>query len=280
MALHQGQIRLVTLSFVFLGVVFLVFALFWDSPPQLPPLQTMKSWQEADAPLGYPVEVTEESKGRVPEFDPRFVLMDAYERFAVPEARQFDAPLGSESGALSMKEAKFGEKDGEQVFLGERLGGIGGGDTDFGDPVRAVGNGLVVFAGEGGEDWGKVVMVAHRLLDGRILQSVYSSLHRIDVPQGGLVSRGQVLGTVGASGEGTSAQLHFEFRETDGIEIGSKLAVNERNRLDPTTVLSHHRSGEVTGLSPEPLAFHGRPNWEGRVILKNPDKALELFGGD
>ena len=280
MASHQRQIRLVTLSFVLLGVVFLVFALFWDSPPQLPPLQTMKSWQEADAPLGYPLEVTEESEGRVPEFDPRFVLMDAFERFAIPEARQFDAPLGSESGALSMREEKFGEQDGGQVLLGEQLGGIGGGDTDFGDPVRAVGNGLVIYAGEGGGDWGKVVILAHRLLDGGILQSVYGSLHRIDVPRGGLVARGRMLGTVGASGEGRSAHLHFEFRESDGVQIGSKSASTEQNRLDPTTVLSHHRSGEVTDLSPEPLAFHGRPSWEDRLILKNPARALELFGGD
>ncbi len=94
------------------------------------------------------------------------------------------------------------------------------------------------------------------------------------------MSRGQVLGTVGASGEGRSAQLYFEFRESNGIAIGTKLATTEQNRLDPLEVLSHHHSGEVTELSPEPLVFHGRPSWEDRVILKNPDKALELFGGD
>lgn len=265
MASHQRQIRLVTLSFVILGVVFLVFAFFWDSPPQLPPLQTMKSWQEADAPLGYPVEVTEESKGRVPDFDPRFVMMDAFERFAVPEARGFDAPLGSESGALSMREAAYGDQEGEQVLLGERLGGIGGGDTDFGDGVRAVGNGLVIFAGEGGGDWGKMVIVAHRMFDGAILQSVYSSLHRIDVPRGGLVARGQVLGTVGAAVEGRSAHLHFEFRGSEGMDLGLKSGKTLQNRLDPSAVLSHHRSGEVTELSPEPLAFYEPPFREVRI---------------
>jgi hypothetical protein len=279
-ALAKHHIKLITLSCTLLGVAFLGFAYVYDSPPKVPAQHSLRSWQEADAPPGYPVEVTEEGEGRVPAFDSRFLMLDAIERFSIPVAREFTAPLGSESGALSLREATFGSKVGDKVMLGDRLGGIGGGDTDLSDPVRAVGNGLVLYAGEGGPDQGKVLILGHRLPDGKILQSYYGSLRRIDVPRGGVVARGSVIGTVGTNGGGEPAHLQFEFRESDGLEIGPLLAGTLQNRLDPVAVLTHHQRAEESHLAPEPLAFRDRPSWEDRVILKNPDKASGLFGAD
>jgi len=280
MALAKHHVRLLTLSLVLLGMAFIAFAYVYDSPPKIPALQSLRSWQEADAPPGYPVEVTKESAGRVPVFDSRFLLLDAFERFSIPTAPRFDAPMGTESGGLSMREGVFGQKEGEEVLLGDRVGGIGGGDTDLSDPVRAVGNGLVLFAGEGGPEWGKVVVLGHRLEDGRMVQSFYGMLGSIRVPRGDVVARGAVLGTLGKAGGQQAAQLHFEFRESDGIEVEAKTASTVKNRLDPFAVLTHHRTGEGAETAPEPLAFRDRPSWEDHVILKNPDKASGLFGAD
>jgi hypothetical protein len=280
MALAKRHIHLITLSFVLLAVAFLGMAFFHDNGPKFSPVQTLKNFQEADAPPGYPVEVTAEGAGRVPEFDPRFLMLDAIERFSIPEAGRLDMPLGTESGALAEREAAFGSAEGEGVLLGDKLGGIGGGDSDLGDPVRAIGNGLVVWAGEGGAEWGKVLIVAHRLPDGRILQSLYGHLHRIDVPRGGLVARGQPIGLVGTAGGRYPAHLHFELRESDGIELGKLSAPTVQNRLDPLAVLSHHRAGDGADLAPEPLAFRDRPDGREQLILINPDKAPELFGED
>lgn len=281
MGLVKRHINLITLSFVILAGIFLGFAFFYDgAPPPLPSVHGLRSWQEADAALGYPVEVTQESDGRIPEFDSRFLLLDAIERFSIPLAREFEAPLGTESGALSVREVEFGAEFGAGRLWGEQLGGIGGGGTDLGDPVYAIGNGLVIFAGRAGAEWGRVLIVAHRLPDGRLLQSLYGHLGAIRVPRGGLVARGQQIGSVGMVPGRYVADLHFEIRESDGIDLGTTIGSFVQNRLDPRELFSDHQQALVTPLSPEPLLFRERADWRDRLILKNPDKALELFGDD
>lgn len=59
---------------------------------------------------------------------------------------------------------------------------------------------------EGGAHHGTVVVLDH---DGG-LSSFYSHLDRLDVRAGQAVTAGQVLGTVGVTGETTGAHLHFE----------------------------------------------------------------------
>ena len=39
-------------------------------------------------------------------------------------------------------------------------------------PVRAAGRGLLIYAGEPSPDWGNVVVLLHRLPDGRFVQSL------------------------------------------------------------------------------------------------------------
>ena len=276
----KNHVRLVTLSIVLVGVGVFVFGFLYDDLPERAPVQMMRSWQEADAPVGFPVEVTEESAGRIPKFDPRFVRLDAFERFSFPLAPEFDAPMGTESGALVARKEAFGAKDGEQMLRGDRLGSIGGGLDESLNQVRAVGNGLVLFAGEGNPGQGKVVILGHRMPDGSMLQSFYGSLARITVPRGDLVPRGKVIGSVGQGEGGVLLLLHFEFRESDAIELGSYSGLTKQNRLDPDGQLTHHRAVTGATLAPEPLSFRDQPRWEDRLILNNPGKALELFGVD
>lgn len=76
-----------------------------------------------------------------------------------------------------------------------------------GTAVRAVGDGVVEFAGvQGG--FGNVVFVRHR----NNHTTVYAHLSRIGVQKGQAVSQGQNLGAVGATGWATGPHLHFEFR--------------------------------------------------------------------
>ena len=76
-----------------------------------------------------------------------------------------------------------------------------------GTPVRSVGQGIVDVAGAQG-GFGNVVMVKHA--NGHT--TVYAHLSRIQVKRGQLVSQGQTLGLVGATGWATGPHLHFEFR--------------------------------------------------------------------
>jgi murein DD-endopeptidase MepM/ murein hydrolase activator NlpD len=81
-------------------------------------------------------------------------------------------------------------------------------DADEGDPIRAAGDGTVVWAGFRG-GYGNVVVIDH----GRRLATLYAHQSRTDVSAGQQVVRGQVIGFVGSTGFSTGPHLHFEARE-------------------------------------------------------------------
>ncbi|MET8628814.1 LysM peptidoglycan-binding domain-containing M23 family metallopeptidase [Kitasatospora sp. NPDC004669] len=85
-----------------------------------------------------------------------------------------------------------------------------------GTPVRAVANGVVVKAGNGGA-YGNEVEV--KLADGKYAQ--YAHLSVIGVKIGQTVTVGQRLGLSGATGNVTGPHLHFEIRT--GPEYGSDI---------------------------------------------------------
>jgi murein DD-endopeptidase MepM/ murein hydrolase activator NlpD len=76
-----------------------------------------------------------------------------------------------------------------------------------GTPVRAVGDGLVEFAGRQ-NGYGNVVQIKHS----NERSTLYAHLSRIDVGKGQRVEQGQRVGAVGATGWATGPHLHFEFR--------------------------------------------------------------------
>ncbi|MBN1141368.1 MAG: peptidoglycan DD-metalloendopeptidase family protein [Deltaproteobacteria bacterium] len=139
----------------------------------------------------------------------------------VPVASGFDYPVGEKKGFQQGWNGK-NEKGWYvgQSFLnpfyhpGEDWNGKGMGNTDFGQPVYAVAEGRVLFA-EDCFHWGKMVLVAHRLPDGRSLFSLYAHLKDISVQAGSLVQRRQQLGTLGRGYRDATytAHLHFEIRK-------------------------------------------------------------------
>jgi murein DD-endopeptidase MepM/ murein hydrolase activator NlpD len=77
----------------------------------------------------------------------------------------------------------------------------------IGTPVRAVGAGIVDFAGwQNG--YGNVVQIKH----GKEHSTLYAHLSQMDVRKGQLIEQGQRIGAVGMTGWTTGPHLHFEFR--------------------------------------------------------------------
>ena len=76
-----------------------------------------------------------------------------------------------------------------------------------GTAVRAVGDGVVEFAGRQ-NGYGNIVILKHR----NNQETVYAHLSRIDVKAGQAVSQSQFIGAVGSTGWATGPHLHFEFR--------------------------------------------------------------------
>lgn len=83
-----------------------------------------------------------------------------------------------------------------------------------GTPVYATGDGVVDFAGENGDGYGKHVILDH----GYGYQSLYGHLFRTKVRRGQRVKRGEVIGWVGSTGKSTGPHCHYEV-----IKNGDKL---------------------------------------------------------
>jgi len=202
--------------------------------------------QDADVPLSLP------ENGEV---DPRFQFLSAFQTARIPKAPRFDPPLGTEHSALVYNAQKFWEMNNKRGghHTGDDLNGIGGMNTDLGDPVFATADGLVIYAGEPSPGWGNLVVIAHKTADGRTLHSMYAHLHRIRVSIGSLVARGGKIGSVGTANGYYPAHLHFEMRASDGVDIGAGYAMFPLNRLDPMGTLNSLRNAAADDLSPSPL---------------------------
>jgi murein DD-endopeptidase MepM/ murein hydrolase activator NlpD len=85
--------------------------------------------------------------------------------------------------------------------------------TDYaaptGTPIRAAGDGRVVFRGiKGG--YGKTVIIQH----GERYRTLYAHLHRYsNTKQGAKIQQGQIIGYVGKTGLASGPHLHYEFYE-------------------------------------------------------------------
>jgi murein DD-endopeptidase MepM/ murein hydrolase activator NlpD len=190
------------------------------------------------------------------EVDFRFVFPSAWQGARVPLATRFDPPMGTEHGGLVYNAQKFwdmNEKRGGH-HTGDDLNGIGGMNTDLGDPVFATADGLVVYTGEPSPGWGNMIIIAHKTPDGRMLQSMYAHLNRIDVTRGSLVARGGKIGTVGTANGYYPAHLHFEMREGPWLDIGAGYAGDPLNHLDPMTTVASLGEAPMDLLAPSALS--------------------------
>lgn len=256
---------ILTLS-VAAGIVAVVI---WKSGT--PPAVKRIGFQDADFPLGMPEQG---------EIDHRFQFPSAWQTAEIPLALRFDTPLGSDQAGMIYDAQKFWEMNEARGghHMGDDLNGIGGMDTDLGDPVCSTADGLVLYAGEPAPGWGKIVVVAHKTKDGRTLHSMYAHLHRIDATPGALIARGGKIGTVGTANGYYPAHLHFEIRESDNVDIGAGYAANPLNRIDPMATVAALHNAAPDDLSPSPLVRALASAWTA-LEIKGAEKLSELPGG-
>ncbi|MCZ8531762.1 murein hydrolase activator EnvC family protein [Psychrobacillus psychrodurans] len=78
-----------------------------------------------------------------------------------------------------------------------------------GTPVVSAADGVVSYASPL-STYGNVIMVTHSI-DGQIFTSLYAHLSSIKVNKGQVVSKGQIIGGIGTTGNSTGPHLHFEI---------------------------------------------------------------------
>jgi len=108
--------------------------------------------------------------------------------------------------------------------------------ADAGEPVYAIADAEVIYAGDGLRGYGNVVILRH---DAQ-MTSLYAHNSELKVHQGDHVTQGTLISLLGNTGHSTGPHVHFEIREGD-------TAVN------PRTLLPQSKLAEVgaarTGLA-------------------------------
>lgn len=152
----------------------------------------------------------------------------------------FDFPVGAPSAKGYYNAQKFGVNN----HLGDDWNGVGGGNTDFGDPVYSVGKGRVTEVSQFFGGWGKVVRVAYLYQENgveKLVESLYAHMDSVYVKKDEVLSRGQKLGTIGNAEGIYLSHLHFEIRNKIALPLGQGYSKDQTGYLDPTKFIKAHR---------------------------------------
>ena len=158
----------------------------------------LKQIQEKKADFQSELNALQVESGAVGEF---LRQVQAGQKLAPRKKRTFRAPVGAPVSS------GFGTR--VHPILGEVRMHTG---LDYaagaGAPIKASGNGIVIWAGPRG-GYGNAVIIDHR----NGLATLYAHQSRVNARLGQKVSTGQVIGFVGQTGMSTGPHLHFEVRE-------------------------------------------------------------------
>jgi murein DD-endopeptidase MepM/ murein hydrolase activator NlpD len=157
----------------------------------------------------------------------------------------FDFPVGKPN-AEGYYKARGLRLRAPQHF-GEDWNGRSGGDSDLGDPVYAVADGIVTFAYNVRSGWGNVVLTRHAYRDPatgqvKFCDTLNGHLNQIMVKVGQPVKRGQQIGTIGTNSGMYPAHLHFEIRHNITIGMQRNGVPSDMNHwADPTQFINKYR---------------------------------------
>lgn len=173
--------------------------------------------------------------------------------------------------------------------LGEDWNGRGGGDSDSGAPIYAMGRGVVIFTQNIGVGWGNCILVRHifREADGKLamVDSLYAHLLERKAKLHELVEKGQLVGTMGGNNGMYPVHLHFEVRKNLHIGMNrSQFARDSSNYYSPTTFINARRvlasSTQKYDVPVNNFAPYGRALADvGSNGLTAPGVAVPLFKG-
>ncbi len=188
----------------------------------------------------------------------------------VPLSTGFDFPVGDANGtgkyvgidgktysgwyiAAGFLEESYKTATGS-YHPAEDWNGVGGGNTDLGQPVYAISEGTVVRVCDGkepGEEdekyYGLEVQIQHSLPDGTIVYSSYWHLESILVPENSILTRGQQIGKIGNVHGNYLAHLHFEIHKEKNPCYywpgGDAAALNiiQTEYFSPSAFINQHR---------------------------------------
>ena len=178
----------------------------------------------------------------------------------------FDFPVGSKNATGSYIDLKtnkehsgwykavgFEESYSYGIHPAEDWNGKGGGNTDLGQPVRAIGKGVIASAKNEDGNWGNTVVIEHIYYENanvKKIRSYYMHLDSIFVKQGDVVKKRQQIGTIGNNSGMFKAHLHLEIRKESIFDkkvafwpSAKEQSVKwiKKNYENPTDFIKYHR---------------------------------------
>lgn len=166
-----------------------------------------------------------------------FVFFDSiFKQKPSYKASSFDFPIGKPNGNGYYNAQKFTVNN----HLGDDWNGKGGGNTDLGDPIYAIGNGYVNFSEDIGGGWGNVIRIIHHYKN-NYYESLYAHCDKISVKKGSFVTKGTQIGTIGNANGAYYAHLHLEIRDSILMDIGGGYSKDSSGYLNPTTFIKSNR---------------------------------------
>ncbi len=219
MKIRRGPVIVVITAL--LGIAFLAIGVIFQPKTEKKYGHSLRHPQHADSIAGYPIKISDETKNQpaqftTTKFEPNLSTLSPLERFFLPTAYGFLPPNGK--------------------------------------PIASA-TALVVFTGAPEGYPGKTILLAHRLPDGQIIQTLYAGLSRITHHVGDHLPRGTSLGTLG------NHPLYFEIRKGPAIDIHretiGKHTLNDQhapkppNRLDQQAFFAKHQL--PPNAPPDPL---------------------------
>lgn len=152
-------------------------------------------------------------------------------------AKGFDFPVGKPNAKGYYNAQKFKENN----HLGDDWNGVGGGNSDLGDPIYAIANGYIneVKDYEGG--WGNVVRIVH-LYNNKIYESLYAHCDSFLVDSNRFIKKGEQIATIGNCNGAYYAHLHLEIRNKADLDIGGGYSTDTTGYLDPTDFITKNRN--------------------------------------
>ncbi len=228
------------------------------------PTQSMSSWQRADEALGHtPLTST-------PPLDTRFIELSAFERARIPTASQTHHAMGSINGALTYNAQAFWDLNKRRGgnHTGDDINGIGGMNTDLGDPIFATCSGLVIYRGEPSPGWGKILILAHKDQHGAIYNTMYSHLDASYSAYSHVIPQGQEIGTAGTANGNYPAHLHLELRYSTGVFIGNGYRAHPGECLPAEQNEAYRQASSTSHAYKAPLAIILEDTFEAKPQLK------------
>ncbi len=151
-------------------------------------------------------------------------------------SKGFDYPVGKPN-AKGYYNAQIFQKNNH---LGDDWNGIGGGNTDLGDPIYSISNGYVSEVKDYKGGWGKVVRIIH-LYKNELYESLYAHCDTMVVRENTFVKKGEQIARIGNCDGVYWAHLHLEIRDSINMNIGAGYSKITKGYLNPSDFIKGNR---------------------------------------